>query len=145
MSIEQDQATLRAAGLRVTGPRLATLEIVRETPHLTADLVATAVRERLGTVSKQAIYDILHALTDAALLRRIAVDGRGAQYEIERGDNHHHIVCRRCGRLEDVPRPAGPPCFRAPPVDHGFDVEEAEVIYRGYCAECSRERAVSTR
>ncbi|MDU7361853.1 MAG: Fur family transcriptional regulator [Propionibacteriaceae bacterium] len=136
MGVEQDSDQLRAAGLRVTGPRLATMQIVRERPHATADAVASAVRERLGSVSKQAIYDILHALTDAQLLRRVAVDGRGSQYELERHDNHHHIVCRDCGRLEDVPCPVGtPPCLD-PPVDHGFAVEEAEVIYRGLCSVC---------
>lgn len=136
MDVEEDSRKLRAARLRVTGPRLATLQIVREQPHATADVIAVAVRQRLGSVSKQAIYDILHALTDAEILRRIAVDGRGSQYELERHDNHHHIVCRQCGKLADVPCPVGkPPCLD-PPVDHGFFVEEAEVIYRGLCSRC---------
>lgn len=133
----QDHATrLRSAGLRVTAPRLAAMEVIGAHPHSTADAVASAVRGRLGTVSKQAIYDVLHALTDAALLRRVAVDGRGSQYEMETGDNHHHVVCRTCGRLEDVPCPVGEaPCL-VPPVDHGFVVDQAEVIYRGVCSGC---------
>lgn len=137
-------ASLRAAGLRVTSPRLATLQVIQQHPHSTADDVASAVRERLGTVSKQAIYDVLHALTDAALLRRMAVDGRGSQYELEVGDNHHHVVCRECGRLEDVPCPVGAaPCLE-PPVDHGFEVDQAEVIYRGLCARCRQPAPTTT-
>lgn len=136
MSTEQHATLLRDAGLRVTGPRLATIQTVLDSPHSTADEIATAVRHRLGSVSKQAIYDILHALEDASILRRVAVDGRGSQFELELGDNHHHIVCRQCGRLEDVPCPVGtPPCLD-PPVDHGFVVDEAEVIYRGLCSDC---------
>lgn len=132
-------AALRAAGLRVTGPRLATLEVVERRPHADAETVAHAVRERLGTVSRQAVYDVLHALTDAELLRRVLVDGRRSRYELHRHDNHHHLVCRRCGRLEDVPCAVGAaPCL-IPHDDLGFDVEVADVVYRGLCSTC-RER-----
>lgn len=143
MANEQHSGLLRDAGLRVTGPRLATLEVVQQHPHSTADTISMMVRNRLGSVSKQAIYDILHALTDVKILRRIAVDGRGAQYEIEQRDNHHHIVCRRCGRIDNVPCPVGtPPCLD-PPLDHGFVVDEAEVIYRGLCAGCRHSEQAS--
>ncbi len=136
MTIEQHVSLLRDAGLRVTKPRLAALHQVAASPHTTADQIADGVRAQLGTVSKQAIYDILHTLTAASILRRISVDGRGAQYELNHRDNHHHVVCRRCGRLEDVPCPKGEaPCL-APPSSHGFAIDEAEVVYRGLCSAC---------
>lgn len=112
------------------------MQVVAEVPHSTADVIASLVRGRLGTVSKQAIYDVLAALTSAGLLRRVAVDIKGAQYELSVGDNHHHVVCRECGKLEDMPCPVGaPPCLE-PPDDRGFLIEEAEVIYRGLCPDC---------
>ncbi|NLE97859.1 MAG: transcriptional repressor [Propionibacterium sp.] len=137
MTNDQRTASLKDASLRVTAPRLATIAVVEEQPHATAEAVATEVRDRLGSVSKQAIYDVLNALTDAGILRRVAVDGRGAQYEVETGDNHHHIVCSSCGRLEDVPCPVGEaPCMVPPEGDHGFAIERAEVTFRGLCADC---------
>lgn len=137
---EQHTASLRGSGLRVTAPRLAAMAVVEEQPHATADAVATEVRNRLGTVSKQAIYDVLSALTEAGILRRVAVDGRGGQYEIESGDNHHHMVCRGCGRLEDVPCVVGEaPCLAHPDDDHGFTIDVAEVVFRGLCADCRSE------
>ncbi|PWH06617.1 transcriptional repressor [Brachybacterium endophyticum] len=128
---------LRSAGLRVTAPRLATLAVVAERQHAEADEIAAAVRERLGTVSRQAVYDVLHALTDAGLLRRVATGARhAARYEIHRHDNHHHMVCRVCGRLEDVPCTTGEaPCL-TPSDDLGFDIEVAEVLFRGVCSAC---------
>ena len=137
-------AALRGAGLRVTGPRLATLEVVERHPHVDAESVAQAVRERLGTVSRQAVYDVLHALTDVGLVRRISLDGRRALFEAHRHDNHHHLVCRSCGRLEDVPCATGSaPCLDvAPHHRHDFAIETAEVLYRGLCPACSTERAV---
>ena len=138
VNIDGHATRLRLAGLRVTAPRLAVLGAIASAPHSTAEEVAGVVRERLGTVSKQAIYDVLHALTAAEILRRVAVDVKGAQYELAVGDNHHHFVCRQCGRLEDVPCPAGtPPCLE-PEDHHGYLIEEAEVIYRGLCPECRR-------
>ena len=139
MDSKQYTDALRGAGLRVTAARVATLGAVAEHPHASADTIAHEVRGRLGAISKQAIYDILHALSDAGLLRRLSVDGRLTQYELESGDNHHHIVCRECGRLEDVPCPVqATPCMQ-PPVDVVFDVELAEVLYRGLCTDCQTQ------
>ena len=131
------RADLHAAGLRVTAPRVATLAVVEASPHAEADEITTAVRERLGAVSKQAVYDVLNALTGAGLVRRVDVDARSAaRYEIHRHDNHHHMVCRICGRLEDVPCAVGEaPCLE-PFGDHGFDVEVAEIMFRGVCSAC---------
>lgn len=131
------QAVLRTAGLRVTAPRLATLTVVAERPHAEADEIASAVRERLGSVSTQAVYGVLHALTDAGLLRRVDTGARAAaRYELQSNDNHHHMICRECGRLEDVPCAVGhAPCL-VPSHDHGFEVEVAEVLFKGLCASC---------
>lgn len=93
---------LRAAKLRVTATRLAVLEEVTSQPHATADTIRAAVRERLGTVSTQAIYDVLHVLTNVSILRRIAPAGSPGRYELFRDDNHHHLVCRSCGTVRDV-------------------------------------------
>ena len=130
--------SLREVGLRVTAPRLAVLETVAAHPHAEADTIAAAVRERLGSVSTQAVYGVLHALTDVSLLRRVEAGRSASRYEIEHGDNHHHMVCRVCGRLEDVPCQIGnAPCL-VPPEDHhqGYDIEVADVLFRGVCAKC---------
>ncbi|WP_016700362.1 Fur family transcriptional regulator [Actinoalloteichus spitiensis] len=128
---------LRAAGLRVTAPRLAALEWLANNPHQTADQVAVAVRARLGTVSTQAVYDVLHACTSAGLLRRIEPAGHPARFETRTGDNHHHLVCRRCGRTTDVDCVRGAaPCLHPSDVA-GFTVDEAEVVFWGLCAECA--------
>lgn len=136
--VDDPAASLRAAGLRVTAPRLAALAVIQEHQHADAETIATQVRERLGTVSTQAVYDVLHALTDVGLVRRISLDGRRALFETHRHDNHHHLVCHRCGRLEDVPCATGSaPCLHvAEPHRHGFQVEAAEVLYRGLCPAC---------
>lgn len=132
---------LREAGLRVTAPRLATLDAVAEQPHGDAESIAHAVRERLGAVSRQAVYDILNALTEVELLRRVSVGGRSMRYEVHRHDNHHHLVCRECGRLEDVPCAIGAaPCL-TPHDDHGFEIEIADVVYRGVCSGCRESLA----
>lgn len=142
MSTADHSTALRAAGLRVTAPRLATLEAVEELPHADADAVAQSVRSTLGTISRQAVYDILGALTEAEILRRVSVGGRSMLYEMHRHDNHHHLVCTRCGRLEDVPCAVGhAPCL-TPQEDHGFEIEVAEVVYRGVCTRCRSERSV---
>lgn len=132
------EAALRNAGLRVTAPRLATLAVVERHQHADADTIAGHVRTQLGTVSKQAVYDVLHALTDVGLVRRISVNGRRALFETHRHDNHHHLVCRECGRVEDVHCATGKaPCLHvATGQDYGFAIDEAEVIYRGLCPEC---------
>ena len=142
--LDTDHASaLREAGLRVTAPRLATLGAVAEHPHVDAEAVARAVRERLGTVSRQAVYDILNALTEVELLRRVSVGSRSMRYELHRHDNHHHLVCRECGRLEDVPCAIGEaPCL-IPHDDHGFDIEIADVVYRGICSECRVSEAAA--
>lgn len=143
MSITAHTAALRGAGLRVTAPRLATLAAVEANPHADAETIARSVRESLGTVSRQAVYDVLNALSDADLLRRVSVGGRSMQYELHRHDNHHHLVCRECGRLEDIPCAVGEaPCL-TPHDSHGFDIEIADVVFRGVCSDCRAARAVS--
>lgn len=139
MSTLEHTAALRGAGLRVTAPRLATLAAAEAHPHADAETLARAVRESLGTVSRQAVYDVLNALSDAGLLRRVSVGGRSMRYELHRHDNHHHLVCRACGRLEDVACAIGEaPCLH-PHEDHGFEVEMADVVYRGLCSTCRAE------
>ncbi|HWO66103.1 MAG TPA: Fur family transcriptional regulator [Umezawaea sp.] len=128
---------LRGAALRVTRPRLAVLSAVHDHPHVDTDSIIGIVREGLGGVSHQAVYDVLRALTTAGLLRRIEPQGSVARYEARVGDNHHHVVCRSCGAIADVDCAVGEaPCLTASD-DHGFVVEEAEVIYWGLCPVCS--------
>ncbi|HEX5428414.1 MAG TPA: Fur family transcriptional regulator [Pedococcus sp.] len=127
---------LRAAGLRVTRPRLAVLAEVASHPHADVETIATGARARLGSLSTQAVYDVVHALSDASLLRRIEPAGSPARYELARGDNHHHLVCRACRDIVDVPCATGQaPCLRASN-DAGYLVDEAEVTYWGLCAAC---------
>jgi Fe2+ or Zn2+ uptake regulation protein len=128
---------LRGVALRVTRPRLAVLSVVHDHPHADTDSIIGIVREGLGTVSHQAVYDVLRALTATGLLRRIEPPGSPARYEARVGDNHHHVVCRSCGAIADVDCAVGPaPCLTASD-DHGFVIDEAEVIYRGLCPSCS--------
>jgi Fur family ferric uptake transcriptional regulator len=128
---------LRSATLRVTRPRVAVLSAVHAIPHADTDSIIGAVRADLGEVSHQAVYDVLRALTDAGLLRRIHPMGLVARYESRVGDNHHHVVCRSCGAIEDVDCAHGSaPCLTASD-DHGFVIDEAEVVYWGLCPECS--------
>ncbi|HWM05265.1 MAG TPA: Fur family transcriptional regulator [Actinophytocola sp.] len=138
-------AQLRGVGLRVTAPRLATLDWLAVHPHSTADQVAEGVRGRLGSVSTQAIYDVLNACTDNGLLRRIEPAGHPARFETRTADNHHHLVCRVCGRTEDVDCVVGvAPCLD-PSESAGYVVDEAEVVFWGYCPDCTRERESDTR
>jgi Fur family transcriptional regulator, stress-responsive regulator len=128
---------LRGAGLRVTAARVALLDTVRRGDHLDAEAIAAGVRERVGHVSLQAVYEALHALASAGLLRRIEPPGSPARFEGRVGDNHHHVVCRSCGVVADVECAVGEaPCLTASD-DHGFAIDEAEVIYRGLCPACS--------
>ena len=128
---------LRTSELRVTRPRLAVLHAVHAHPHADTDTVFGAVRTDLPEVSRQAVYDVLAALTTAGLIRRIQPSGSVARYESRVGDNHHHVVCRSCGTIGDVDCAAGEvPCL-TPVDDQGFLVDEAEVIYWGRCADCS--------
>jgi Fur family ferric uptake transcriptional regulator len=130
---------LRGAGLRVTRPRLAVLSAVHARPHADTDAVLTDVRAQLGAVSHQAVYDVLRALTDAGLVRRIQPAGSLARYEARVGDNHHHVVCRRCGSIADVDCAVGDtPCLTASD-DNGFAIDEAEVVYWGRCSTCSSD------
>ncbi|MFE6411129.1 Fur family transcriptional regulator [Streptomyces sp. NPDC057837] len=128
---------LRGAGLRVTAARVALLETVRDGDHLGAEAIASQVRGRVGHISVQAVYEGLHALTAAGLIRRLEPPGSPALYEGRVGDNHHHLVCRSCGAVADVDCAVGhAPCLTASD-DRGFAVDEAEVIYWGLCPGCS--------
>src|SRR5436305_2855903 len=126
--------SLRRAGLRVTAPRLAVLlSVLGEGQHRDAEAIADAARKRIGTLSPQAVYDNLHVLEKAGLVRRIQPSGHPACYEARVGDNHHHLVCRRCGVIVDVECAVGEaPCLE-PSAGHGFVVQEAEVIFWGLC------------
>jgi Fur family ferric uptake transcriptional regulator len=127
---------LRAAGLRVTMARQAVLGWLTQHPHASADAIAAGVRAGYGMLSLQAIYGVLTACTDAGLLRRIEPAGHPARFERRVGDNHHHLVCRRCERTEDVDCVVGPrPCLE-PASDHGFTIDEAEVVFWGLCPAC---------
>lgn len=127
---------LRRHGLRVTAPRLAVLDAVASSPHADAEAVLHAARRTLPTVSVQAVYDVLHALTDAGIVRRIEPAGHPARYERRVGDNHHHVVCRSCGAVDDVDCAVGEaPCL-TPSSTSGFLVESAEVTYWGLCPSC---------
>jgi Fur family ferric uptake transcriptional regulator len=140
MTASQNASTadeLRDVGLRVTAARVALLEAVRAGDHLGADELASGVRARVGHISLQAVYDALHALTAAGLIRRIEPAGSPARFEGRVGDNHHHLVCRSCGAVVDVDCAVGEaPCLDASD-DHGFSIEEAEVVYWGLCPACS--------
>ncbi|MEU4625021.1 Fur family transcriptional regulator [Actinoplanes sp. NPDC023801] len=138
------EARLRAVSLRVTRPRLAVMGALGDHPHVDTDTVITLVREELPTVSHQAVYDVLRALTDAGLVRRIQPAGATARYEMRVRDNHHHVVCRSCGAIADVDCSAGnAPCLTASD-DHGFVIDEAEVVYWGFCPACVTKRSEGT-
>ena len=131
------ETQLRAASLRVTRPRLAVLTALRDHRHVDTDTVIALVRAELPTVSHQTVYDVLRALTDAGLVRRIQPAGATARYESRVGDNHHHVVCRTCGAIADVDCAVGAsPCLTAAD-DQGFVVDEAEVVYWGVCPRCA--------
>lgn len=130
------QAQLRAVGLRVTTPRVAVLNMVAAHPHSDADEIAAEVRRELGSVSTQAVYDVLKACAGAGLLRRIEPAGSPARFETRTGDNHHHLVCRTCGTVVDVDCVVGhAPCLQ-PSDSHGFVIDEAEVVFWGLCTQC---------
>jgi Fur family transcriptional regulator, stress-responsive regulator len=127
----------RQRGLRVTAQRLAVLRAAADQPHATADGVAETVRGEIGSISVQAVYDALGALAQKGLLRRIQPAGSPARYEDRIGDNHHHLICRTCGRMVDVDCAVGEtPCLTAVD-DFGYEIDEAEVIYWGRCPECA--------
>ena len=135
--LEDPVAQLRDVGLRVTRPRLAVIEALGRHPHADVDSIADAARSELGTVSTQAIYDVLKAFAGVGLVRRIEPAGSPARFELRVGDNHHHVVCRSCGAIADVDCAHGSaPCLTASN-DHGFSIDEAEVIYWGRCPACA--------
>ena len=132
---------LRGAGLRVTAVRVALLEAVRHGDHLGVEALAAGVRDRVGHVSLQAVYEALNALAATGLVRRIQPAGSPARFEGRIGDNHHHVICRACGAVADVDCAVGDaPCLTASN-DHGFEIDEAEVIYWGLCPDCSTARS----
>lgn len=140
-SATEYERLLRGASLRVTRPRVAVLAAVHGHPHTDTSSILGVVRERLGEVSHQAVYDVLDALTDAGLVRRIQPPGSVARYESRVGDNHHHVVCRSCGSIADVDCAVGPaPCLTASD-DHGYVIDEAEVVYWGICPGCAADRS----
>ena len=137
----QPEHDLRSAGLRVTRPRVAVLQALHSSPHAETDAIIRLARGALGSVSHQAVYDVLRVLTDAGLVRRIQPAGSVARYEVRVGDNHHHVVCRTCGAISDVDCAVGDaPCLTASD-DAGFSIDEAEVVYWGRCPTCSPDTA----
>jgi len=127
---------LRDHGLQVTAQRIALLRAVSAAPHATADELATDVRSHIGSISRQAVYDGLGVLVDKQLVRRIQPAGSPARYEDRAGDNHHHLICRSCGATVDIDCAVGEvPCLTAND-DHGYEIDEAEVVYWGYCPPC---------
>jgi Fe2+ or Zn2+ uptake regulation protein len=131
---------LRSAGLRVTRPRLSVLGVLAQRPHVDADTIATAARAVHPSISPQAVYGVLKALVGGGLARRIEPAGGPALYELRVGDNHHHLVCRECGVVADVDCAVGAaPCL-APSDAAGFEVDEAEVVFWGLCADCQVAR-----
>ena len=135
---------LREKGLQVTAQRLAVLETVSEHPHCSADQVAEIVRSKIGTISRQAVYDALATLFEKGMIRRIQPSGSAALYEDRVGDNHHHLICRACGKTVDVECAVGhKPCLTAAD-DMGYEIDEAEVIYWGVCPECRERRKAAS-
>jgi Fur family ferric uptake transcriptional regulator len=134
---EDLERLLRSAGLRVTRPRVAVLAAVRDDPHADTESIIDGARARMGEVSHQAVYDVLRALASAGLVRRIEPAGSVARYEARVGDNHHHVVCRSCGAIADVDCAAGSaPCMTASD-NHGYEIDEAEVVFWGRCPDCA--------
>jgi len=130
------KAQLKQASLRVTSPRLAVMDALAQSPHQNAEAVAEVARARLGTLSMQSVYDNLGALVEAGIARRIEPAGSAALYELRSSDNHHHLVCRECGGVQDVDCAKGKaPCLH-PSDTHGFDIDEAEVTFWGVCSNC---------
>ena len=128
---------LRSSGLRVTRPRVAVINALGQHPHAEVDRLAEVARADLGAVSTQAVYDVLRALTEAGVVRRIEPAGSPARFELRVGDNHHHVVCRSCGAIADVDCAVGArPCLDASDT-HGFVIDEAEVTYWGTCPDCT--------
>jgi Fur family ferric uptake transcriptional regulator len=127
---------LRQRGIQITAQRLAVLRAVSAQPHITADAVADIVRREIGTISLQSVYDALSLLVAEGLVRRIQPAGSAARYEDRVGDNHHHLICRVCGRVVDVDCAVGAaPCLTAAD-DKGYEIDEAEIVHWGRCPDC---------
>jgi Fur family ferric uptake transcriptional regulator len=142
LSIAELERMLRGASLRVTRPRVAVLGAVHEHPHADTNTIIGSVRDGLGEVSSQAVYDGLRVLTAAGLVRRIQPPDSVARYESRVGDNHHHLMCRSCGAMVDVDCAVGTaPCLTASE-HHGYAIDEAEVVYLGLCPKCASEDSV---
>ena len=134
--VKDPASLLREHGVQITAQRLAVLRAVSRAPHCTVEEVAERVRAEIGTISRQAVYDALGILVDNNLVRRIQPAGSPARYECRVGDNHHHLICRTCGKTVDVDCAVGDtPCLTAA-ADSGYEIDEAEVIYWGACPEC---------
>jgi Fur family transcriptional regulator, stress-responsive regulator len=140
-AVQDPRVALQEAGLRATAQRIAVLHVLRDGPgHQSVDDITEKVRSRLGTVSQQAVYDVLAALTSAGLVRRIEPAGRPALFECRVADNHHHVVCRRCNSIADIDCVVGAaPCLEASDT-HGFLLDEAEITFWGLCPECQARR-----
>ncbi len=131
---------LHEYGLQVTAQRLAVMQAVSARPHCTAAEVVELVRSEINAVSRQAVYDALGLLTDKGILRRIQPSGSPARYEDRVGDNHHHLICRRCGKTIDIDCAVGKaPCLEVKD-PHGYEIDEAEVIYWGHCPQCLKTK-----
>lgn len=144
-SVTDRTGRLRSSGLRVTAARLAVLGVLDESPHSTARTVTDNVRNALGHVSTQAVYDVLSACESSGLVRRIQPPGTPARYETRTGDNHHHLLCTRCGRVADVDCAVGSaPCL-TPSNDHGFHIDSAQVVFTGTCPQCLGDTTDSRR
>ena len=130
---------LKSYGLSVTAQRLAVIDALTQSPHATADEVFVVVKAHIGSISRQAVYNALTTLSDQGAIRRFQPAGSAARFENRVGDNHHHVVCRKCGVTEDVDCAVGyAPCLQ-PSNDHGFIIDEAEVVYWGICPSCQEE------
>jgi len=136
-------SALRAAGLQVTAQRLAVYHAIESSPHAVADDIHQAVKTELGVISRQAVYDALNAMAEHGIIRRIQPAGSAARYE-HRVDNHHHLACRQCENLIDINCAVGKaPCLTAEH-DHGYQIDEAEVIYWGVCPDCQNAQTSKT-
>ncbi len=138
--VENVKELLRRANLRLTVPRLVVLDVVQnEANHQDAEFIVAAARKRVGSISRQAVYDNLNSLVAVGILRRIEPAGRPALYETRVGDNHHHLICRKCHMTVDIDCAVGStPCLQ-PSEDHGFEIDEAEIVYWGRCPSCQSE------
>ena len=145
MLVPDPTSLLRERGIQVTAQRLAVLRVVSSHPHITADGVAESVRTEIGAISRQSVYDALGLLVAEGLIRRIQPAGSPARFEARVGDNHHHVICRECGKTSDVDCAVGEaPCLTALD-DRGYQIDEAEVIYWGRCPECVSRAGATSR